>query len=669
MPKENKKNGNETDRNKCKLVVQHLRRENRKEKCKRPESFHTLKRVYNKRDPLDPVVTKKSRNVFEGLHVPNLSTDPTSTDTETGDHPGITTFEEPSQVLEKNLKDVEEECHFTKIDKEKDELLHKKKIETKQHAKRMTQISKDWEDNLNIALKAFIENVPVPCFVPLECDGCTLKNSLNLEPASEVSMIVCSTEGRFDLNAASFRCLNINCKNHKEPVLASMRDYVLTGLWPGSPTRSCTLFSKSVLIKWFHLKHKTPSIAAMKYIEVLEKMSTESGRVSIQNGTINPLMFKMANNYFSYVHHKNEVDVKKRERMKCKCCVGPCLYSHFDVVMNLYRYQSAGSGNMDSLYGNEAIKSDEDIQAHIEDETGLGSGCCRHLNILVTGNLKTGESYRFVHHIHHILWGLGYLYLCYDVICNYSTFAKDVAKLSVGHPDHDDFDRMCTEMMGFLSVLHGRTHVWDCQVLHNGRWKNGEAASLGEEQEQVFAKLSRYGSVTKHMSPAYLTTPIYTMVKSNVVNQNTLLRESASDESVDNLKKVEKKLPGSFKADLEGYRMTAAWARKQMNHYGVNLTTSYNLIDTWMLGKRWEEETLEYPEALQETRASIVLLSEEIERVKMILASAANRFQGHSVAYDDENSEEEQNEEDEESVAILPIDNDSEIEYNEQCDE
>ncbi|KZR98352.1 Uncharacterized protein APZ42_006272 [Daphnia magna] len=39
-------------------------------------------------------------------------------------------------------------------------------------------------------------------------------------------------------------------------------------------------------------------------------------------------------------------------------------------------------------------------------------------------------------------------------------------------------------------------------VLHNGRWKHGAAASLGEEQEQVFAKFSRYGSVTKHMSPA-----------------------------------------------------------------------------------------------------------------------------------------------------------------------
>lgn len=33
-------------------------------------------------------------------------------------------------------------------------------------------------------------------------------------------------------------------------------------------------------------------------------------------------------------------------------------------------------------------------------------------------------------------------------------------------------------------------------------------------------------------------------------------------------KKQEKKLPSSFKADLEGYRMTAAWARKQINQYG-----------------------------------------------------------------------------------------------------
>ena len=104
--------------------------------------------------------------------------------------------------------------------------------------------------------------------------------------------------------------------------------------------------------------------------------------------------------------------------------------------------------------GNSTYKAGRESSSRFrtQDETGLGSGCCRHLNILVTGNLKTGESYRFVHHFHHILWGLGYLYLCYDVICNYSTFAEDVAKLSVAHPDHDDFKRMCSEMTGFLQV-------------------------------------------------------------------------------------------------------------------------------------------------------------------------------------------------------------------------
>ncbi|KAI9560521.1 hypothetical protein GHT06_011456 [Daphnia sinensis] len=202
------------------------------------------------------------------------------------------------------------------------ELLHKERVEVnKQHAKRMGQNSKDWEDNFNFAMKALIEShatvptscwicrklvncnyircstcvkvfcsycdidfhttttlhnrdvmqnlnviklkakefwdfpkdvvivkeVSVPCFVPLECVGCNSKNTLNIEPS------------------------NKNCEFHKEPRLASMSDYVISGLWPGSPTRSCTLFSKSLLVQWFHLKHKTPSTAATKYVEVLEK--------------------------------------------------------------------------------------------------------------------------------------------------------------------------------------------------------------------------------------------------------------------------------------------------------------------------------------------------------------------------------------------------------------
>ncbi|XP_045034630.1 uncharacterized protein LOC116930710 [Daphnia magna] len=41
------------------------------------------------------------------------------------------------------------------------------------------------------------------------------------------------------------------------------------------------------------------------------------------------------------------------------------------------------------------------------------------------------------------------------------------------------------------------------EILWSGHWKKGAAATLGEEQEQVFSTMSRYGSCTKHMSDAY----------------------------------------------------------------------------------------------------------------------------------------------------------------------
>jgi hypothetical protein len=53
------------------------------------------------------------------------------------------------------------------------------------------------------------------------------------------------------------------------------------------------------------------------------------------------------------------------------------------------------------------------------------------------------------------------------------------------------------------------------------------------------------------------------MVKNNVADKTV----ESSEKNVDD-KKLGKKLPVSFKTNMEGYRMTAAWARKQMNHYG-----------------------------------------------------------------------------------------------------
>ncbi len=98
-------------------------------------------------------------------------------------------FTKPSQVLETILNDVEEECHFTKSEKEKDELLHKKKIEAKQPAKRMTQISKDCEDNLNIVLKVFIESHAT---VPSICWICNTMNNYNYIRCCTCVKVCCS---------------------------------------------------------------------------------------------------------------------------------------------------------------------------------------------------------------------------------------------------------------------------------------------------------------------------------------------------------------------------------------------------------------------------------------------------------------------------------------------
>lgn len=68
------------------------------------------------------------------------------------------------------------------------------------------------------------------------------------------------------------------------------------------------------------------------------------------------------------------------------------------------------------------------------------------------------------------------------------------------------------------------------------------------------------------------------MVKNNLGDKTM----ESSDKNVDG-KKLEKKLPGSFKTDLEGYRMTAAWARKQMNHYGGKNKRFLYLNEPWIV--------------------------------------------------------------------------------------
>ncbi|EFX63733.1 hypothetical protein DAPPUDRAFT_335065 [Daphnia pulex] len=83
-----------------------------------------------------------------------------------------------------------------------------------------------------------------------------------------------------------------------------------------------------------------------------------------------------------------------------------------------------------------------------------------------------------------------------DVVCQYWPFAIKMGELS------EAYSYLTSDMVPFLSRLHGQAHSWPCQILHFGHWRDGSAGTLGEEQEQVFSTFSSYSNSTKTMGAA-----------------------------------------------------------------------------------------------------------------------------------------------------------------------
>ncbi|KAK4028309.1 hypothetical protein OUZ56_017589 [Daphnia magna] len=111
-------------------------------------------------------------------------------------------------------------------------------------------------------------------------------------------------------------------------------------------------------------------------------MPSEGGR----NMVINSIMFRTASSQFSYINHMIDLDIKQDEKMRCKACVSPCMYSHFDVIFKLYHYKADRSGHFKSLYGDSVIVSDEKIEAHVAEINKLKhqvmtTAATRHIGI------------------------------------------------------------------------------------------------------------------------------------------------------------------------------------------------------------------------------------------------------------------------------------------------
>lgn len=77
------------------------------------------------------------------------------------------------------------------------------------------------------------------------------------------------------MNAALFKCSRCDGEN-----LATAADYIVSNWWPGAPTAMSYIFSTEVLMEWYRLRHKTPGLSEIKFVEILEEASKAAGRVS-----------------------------------------------------------------------------------------------------------------------------------------------------------------------------------------------------------------------------------------------------------------------------------------------------------------------------------------------------------------------------------------------------
>jgi hypothetical protein len=92
------------------------------------------------------------------------------------------------------------------------------------------------------------------------------------------------------------------------------------------------------------------------------------------------------------------------------------------------------------------------------DETGLLMCSCRHGVIFKATDMHEGENYRLVLWMLQISHKMGYTVFCYDVICNFMRFLKNLALKA------PNFKYLLEIITPFLSRMHGKTHDWVCQV-------------------------------------------------------------------------------------------------------------------------------------------------------------------------------------------------------------
>jgi hypothetical protein len=130
------------------------------------------------------------------------------------------------------------------------------------------------------------------------------------------------------------------------------------------------------------------------------------------------------------------------------------------LITHCYVFQSKKSIGSRQRCGNSEFQASKEVSKRYKtlSETGILMASCGHGVIQCAVNMYEGETYRHTLYAHKKLNEKNCRFLVNDVVCHYWPWLKALGEIK------DEFKCLSSNMMPFLSRLHGQAHAWYCQV-------------------------------------------------------------------------------------------------------------------------------------------------------------------------------------------------------------
>ncbi|EFX69219.1 hypothetical protein DAPPUDRAFT_329377 [Daphnia pulex] len=293
----------------------------------------------------------------------------------------------------------------------------------------------------------------------------------NPDPNLQIAVVM--HQGRFDLRAASFLCMDC-----RETTDADQNGYIFSGFWPARATTSISyLFCEELFAMW---AFKEWELCRLNIKVKIKNMSTVTsppcGKSPLMGSSDGNVKLKRHTSAGKVLNPQNERESIQEETLRFGDLV---IKSNKDLIKGIFFFRHTQKKEMCGGSAYKAAKVDSCKRSKF-DETGLLLSVCRHGIGLGAINMQEGESMKHILFLQKLVFGLNCKFFCNDVICGYEKFVRKVA---IAFPE---YQQMTSKMKGILPRIHAKAHHWPFQILYNPQWQKGAGLTVGEEHEQVF---------------------------------------------------------------------------------------------------------------------------------------------------------------------------------------